>query len=220
MRILITGSNGFIGYHLMKKLITYIDFSVIGIDKNANARQKELIKSDIHNNYICVPCSITDIKSLEYIFDNHRFDIVIHLAGMAGVRQSLDNPDIYMDANVNGFHNILKCCVKYGIKNLIYASSSSVYGETELKALSENDNTDSQQSIYAATKKIDEILAQSYSNIYGINAVGLRFFTVYGPFGRDDMFYNTLGKKTALLYAVQMNYLITKNIVFLNQFTK
>ena len=202
--ILITGIAGFIGFHLAKKLSK--SYYIIGLD-NLNSyydinlkidRLKELgIDLDNENSYF--KSSIFEIdfhkidlnnqKSLLDLLNNNKIDYVVHLAAQAGVRYSLINPKTYIENNINAFYNLLELMNSASIKNLIYASSSSVYGSNQKVPFEESDKTDNQVSLYAATKKTNEILAQSYSNLYGLNCVGLRFFTVYGPFGRPDMAY-------------------------------
>ena len=129
------------------------------------------------------------MKKIQEIFSNNKFNIVIHLAAQAGVRYSLEKPREYISSNLLGFYNILEACKEYKVDRFIYASSSSVYGNNKKVPFNENDNTDNPISLYAATKKSNEIIAQSYSNLYGLKTIGLRFFTVYGPFGRPDMAY-------------------------------
>ena len=202
--ILITGIAGFIGFHLAKKLSK--TYNVIGLD-NLNSyydinlkidRLKELgIHLDNENSFF--KSSIFEIdfykidlnnqKSLLDLLNNIKIDYVVYLAAQAGVRYSLINPKTYIENNINAFYNLLESMNSASIKNLIYASSSSVYGSNQKVPFEESDKTDNQVSLYAATKKTNEILAQSYSNLYGFNCVGLRFFTVYGPFGRPDMAY-------------------------------
>lgn len=195
--ILITGCSGFIGYHLTKKLLD--NYIIIGID-NLNDYydinlKKERLKLLKHKNFTFIECDISDKEKLNNIFDKYKFDIVINLAAQAGVRYSIENPDVYIESNIIGFYNILECCRKYKINNLVYASSSSVYGESNKTPFNELDNTDNPVSLYAATKKSNELLAYSYSKLYNINCTGLRFFTVYGPFGRPDMAYFSFTKK-------------------------
>ena len=202
--ILITGIAGFIGFHLAKKLSEI--YNVIGLD-NLNSyydinlkidRLKEL-GIDLDNKNLFFKSStyqidfykidLNDEKSLLDLFNNNKVESVIHLAAQAGVRYSLINPKTYIENNINAFYNLLESMKSASIKNLIYASSSSVYGSNQKVPFEEIDKTDNQVSLYAATKKTNEILAQSYSNLYGFSCVGLRFFTVYGPFGRPDMAY-------------------------------
>lgn len=202
--ILITGIAGFIGFHLAKKLSE--TYYVIGLD-NLNSyydinlkidRLKELgIHLDNENSFFksstyqidFYQIDLNDYKSLLDLFNNNKIEYVIHLAAQAGVRYSLINSKTYIENNINAFYNLLESMNLASIKNLIYASSSSVYGSNQKVPFEESDKTDNQVSLYAATKKTNEILAQSYSNLYGFNCVGLRFFTVYGPFGRPDMAY-------------------------------
>ena len=202
--ILITGIAGFIRFHLAKKLSE--TYYVIGLD-NLNSyydinlkidRLKELgIHLDNENSFFksstyqidFYQIDLNDYKSLLDLFNNNKIEYVIHLAAQAGVRYSLINSKTYIENNINAFYNLLESMNLASIKNLIYASSSSVYGSNQKVPFEESDKTDNQVSLYAATKKTNEILAQSYSNLYGFNCVGLRFFTVYGPFGRPDMAY-------------------------------
>ncbi len=194
--ILVTGTAGFIGYHLTKKLLN--SYKIIGID-NLNdyydlKLKKDRLKNLKHKNFKFVKCDISNKEDLENIFNKNKIDKVINLAAQAGVRYSIENPDTYINSNIIGFYNILENVKKYKIEHLIYASSSSVYGNNELP-FKENDSTDNPISLYAATKKTNEILAQVYSNLYNINCTGLRFFTVYGPYGRPDMAYFKFTKK-------------------------
>ena len=201
MRILVTGCAGFIGFHLTMKLLERGD-QVIGIDSlnkyyDINLkldRLKELGVSDakIHNsiiyeNFYFDTLNISVKEDLKNLFRNNSFDAVCNLAAQAGVRYSLSNPDSYIESNVNGFLNILECCREFGVKNLCYASSSSVYGLNENYPFSVTDNVDHPISIYAATKKSNELMAHTYSHLFSIKTTGLRFFTVYGPWGRPDM---------------------------------
>ncbi len=207
MKILITGTAGFIGFHLVKKLLERGD-SIVGIDNINNyydvnlkyARLKEsgintnlitddkkLIKSTIYKNYQFAKIDITDLKRLEMLFEKEQFTHVVNLAAQAGVRYSLKNPHKYVQSNVVGFVNILECCRNYKIKHLIYASSSSVYGANLKIPFSEVDQVDTPVSLYAATKKSNELMAYTYTNLYNLPTTGLRLFTVYGPWGRPDM---------------------------------
>jgi UDP-glucuronate 4-epimerase len=189
MRILVTGSAGFIGAHVVKELTARGD-EVVGID-NYNDYYDQKLKRDRVNflrpNIVEYEIDIADKEAVSKVFENHRFDAICHLAAQAGVRYSLENPDIYISANIIGTHNLLEQCRLHGIKKFIFASSSSVYGGNEKIPFSENDLVDKPVSLYAATKKANELEAHSYFHLYGINVVGLRFFTVYGPWGRPDM---------------------------------
>ncbi len=194
MKILVTGAAGFIGFHITKRLINQGDI-VIGIDNLNNyydpnlkkERIKELKKISNDKNFKFIKADITNSKKIEQIFEDNRFDKVCHLAAQAGVRYSFENPDCYINSNIIGFYNILQMCLKHNIKHLIYASSSSVYGNNSKIPFKEEDKVDSPESLYAATKKSNELLAYFYTSQYKLNTTGLRFFTVYGPWGRPDM---------------------------------
>lgn len=208
MKILVTGAAGFIGFHLSKKLLEK-NHNVIGLD-NINdyydvnlklARLNELgIKKEeaIEFHYSCssiihkddfkfIRMNLEDSENLKKLFKQESFDIVCNLAAQAGVRYSIENPSAYVQSNVVGFLNILECCRHNSIKHLVYASSSSVYGVNAKIPFSENDKVDLPVSLYAATKKSNELMAHTYSHLYKIQTTGLRFFTVYGPWGRPDM---------------------------------
>lgn len=206
LKILITGSAGFIGFHLAKKIIEQGNY-VIGLD-NINdyydvdlkfSRLKETgiergevewnkeVKSSLYENYSFVKTNLEDKENLEKLFIKHKFDVVINLAAQAGIRYSIVNPEAYLQSNVVGFFNLLECCRHYKIKHLLYASSSSVYGESRKVPFSTEDRVDYPISFYAATKKSNELMAHTYSHLYNIPTTGLRFFTVYGPWGRPDM---------------------------------
>lgn len=207
-KILVTGAAGFIGFHLSKKLVEQ-GYSVVGLD-NINsyydinlkyARLKELgieregaevflkrVESTVYGAQMTfIRMNLEDKSSLPELFQKESFDIVCNLAAQAGVRYSLENPNAYIESNINGFLNLLECCRHHKVERLVYASSSSVYGNNESVPFKEDDNVDYPISLYAATKKSNELMAYTYSHLYDIDVVGLRFFTVYGPWGRPDM---------------------------------
>jgi len=190
-KILVTGSSGFIGMHLCKSLLED-GYQVVGID-NMNdyydpalkeARLKELY---LYDNFKFVKADISDYPTVETAFKDFEPEKVVNLAAQAGVRYSLENPQAYIQSNVVGFMNILECCRHHQVKGLIYASSSSVYGGNEKFPFSIDDSVDRPISIYAASKISNELMAHTYSHLYGLHTTGLRFFTVYGPWGRPDM---------------------------------
>ena len=190
MKILITGAAGFIGFSLAKRLLDRGD-TVVGID-NLNDYYPVALKrarlAEIQSPaFRFVEMDIADRKALPELFAAEKFDCVVNLAAQAGVRYSIENPWAYVDSNLVGFANILECCRHYPVGHLVYASSSSVYGGNEKVPFSEDDKVDNPVSLYAATKKADELMASCYNKLYGIPATGLRFFTVYGPWGRPDM---------------------------------
>ena len=199
-KVLVTGSAWFIGFHLTKALITG-GFQVVGVDnlndyydprlkkERLNVLERLVVKYDCIDSYRFVKLDISDAIAMKKLFHESNFDIVINLAAQAGVRYSLENPEAYINSNVTGFANILECCRHQNIDHLLFASSSSVYGLNKKKPFAVTDNTDYPISLYAATKKSNEILAHSYSHLFNIPCTGLRFFTVYGPFGRPDMAY-------------------------------
>lgn len=197
--ILVTGGAGFIGYHLSKQLLEY-DCIVIGYD-NLNDYYEVQLKYDRlkdlegREGYTFIKGDLADKEALGKLFQEYSFDIVVNLGAQAGVRYSIDNPDAYMSSNMVGFYNILECCRHYPVEHLVYASSSSVYGANKKVPFSVEDKVDYPVSLYAATKKSNELMAHCYSKLYGIPATGLRFFTVYGPFGRPDMVYFKFAKK-------------------------
>lgn len=198
MSILVTGAAGFIGYHLSKQLLSN-GISVIGID-NMNDYYDPKLKEDrvdILNSYqdfIFKKVDLKDKEDIFGIFETYRPTHVINLAAQAGVRYSIENPSAYVDSNLVGFLNILEACRHYPVKHLLYASSSSVYGGNKVAPFSTNHNVDHPVSLYAATKKSNELMAHTYSHLYGIPTTGLRFFTVYGPWGRPDMAYFSFTK--------------------------
>ena len=208
MKILVTVAAGFIGYYVSKRLVEH-GHDVVGLD-NINdyydvnlkyARLQQLgIKKEVavHFNNLCVSelqkgsfrfirLSIEDREALPLLFESEKFDVVCNLAAQAGVRFSLENPEAYIDSNIVGFLNVLECCRNYTIKHLVYASSSSVYGLNKKIPFETSDNVDHPISLYAATKKSNELMAHTYSHLYNLQTTGLRFFTVYGPWGRPDM---------------------------------
>lgn len=188
--ILITGSAGFIGSHLSRRLLKE-GHQVIGVD-NLNDYYDPQLKEDRlsqldHENFTFVKTELEDLETINKTFEQYKPEVVINLAAQAGVRYSLENPHAYVNSNVVGFTNILEACRHYKVEHLIYASSSSVYGANESKPFSTSDNIDHPLSLYAATKKSNELFAHTYSHLYGLPTTGLRFFTVYGPWGRPDM---------------------------------
>jgi UDP-glucuronate 4-epimerase len=207
MNILVTGAAGFIGFHLSKKLVE-AGHNVVGLD-NINdyydpqlkfARLKELgisekdssnynnkCDSEIFKNFQFIKLNLEDRENLSFLFENSKITVVCNLAAQAGVRYSIDNPQAYVDSNLAGFANLLECCRYHKVKHLVYASSSSVYGQNDKIPFAEDDNVDHPISLYAATKKSNELMAYTYSHLYGFKTTGLRFFTVYGPWGRPDM---------------------------------
>jgi len=191
MKVLVTGSAGFIGSSLVIKLLDRGD-TVVGID-NLNHYYDPQIKLDRlsrfkeNKKFTNLEIDITDREKLSNCFKDHKFDVVVNLAAQAGVRYSTENPYAYIDSNIVGFLNILENCRHNEIKNLVYASSSSVYGANESMPFSVNDNVDHPLSLYAASKKSNELMAHAYSELFNIPTTGLRFFTVYGPWGRPDM---------------------------------
>lgn len=191
MNYLITGTAGFIGFHVARALLQQ-GHEVTGID-NFNDYYDTKLKRDRNAileeipGYQCIKSDICDLPALEDCFKNNSFDAVCNLAAQAGVRYSLTHPHAYEKSNLQGFLNIIECCRHNDIKRLVYASSSSVYGGNTKLPFSESDNVDTPISLYAATKKANELMAHTYSHLYGLQTVGLRFFTVYGPWGRPDM---------------------------------
>ena len=189
-RVLLTGAAGFIGMHCAKRLLERGD-EVIGIDNLSPYYSVELKRARLarlaHPAFRFHEMDIVDNASLKEIFSEQKPQAVLHLAAQAGVRYSLENPDSYIQTNVVGFGNLLECCRHHPPQHLVYASSSSVYGANTKLPWSESDNVDHPISLYAATKKSNELTAHVYSHLFGLNATGLRFFTVYGPWGRPDM---------------------------------
>lgn len=206
MKVLVTGSAGFIGFHLTMALLEK-HYDVVGIDNindyydvslktnrlsESGINPSELawnkvVRSKLHENYRFIKLDLEDKQSLMTLYKNNCFDVVINLAAQAGVRYSITNPDVYIQSNIVGFLNILEACRNHDVGHLVYASSSSVYGLNQQVPFSVKQNTDHPISLYAATKKANELMAHTYSHLYGMPTTGLRFFTVYGPWGRPDM---------------------------------
>lgn len=196
-KVFVTGAAGFIGAFLVKKLLDETDDMIVGLD-NVNSyydpgikesRLAMLRETDGSDRFSFVRGDLCDAGLVERLFADNRFDVVVNLAAQAGVRYSIENPRAYVESNLVGFFNILEACRHHPVKHLVYASSSSVYGGNEKVPFSEEDRVDSPVSLYAATKKSNELMAAAYSKLYSIPATGLRFFTVYGPMGRPDMAY-------------------------------
>ena len=191
----ITGSSGFIGSNLAKRILNEEDnVLVIGLDNMNNyydvkIKEWRLAKLNKYDNFKFIKGDLADKETVENIFKEYHPNIVVNLAAQAGVRYSITNPDAYIQSNLIGFYNILECCRNYPVEHLVYASSSSVYGSNKKVPYSTDDKVDNPVSLYAATKKSNELMAHSYSKLYNIPSTGLRFFTVYGPAGRPDMAY-------------------------------
>ncbi len=214
MKILVTGSSGFIGFHLCLKLIKNKKNKIYGIDNlndyydvNIKINRTKILKK--FKNFKFYKFDLYNRKKVQNFFKNKKFNLVIHLAAQAGVQYSLINPDAYINSNLIGFYNLLEEIKKNKIKKFMFASSSSVYGKNKKYPFSEDHKTDNQISLYGATKKSNEILAHYYSVAYGITILGLRFFTVYGPYGRPDM----------AMYKFTKNILKNK-FIYLNNFGK
>ena len=191
MKILVTGAAGFIGSTLSLKLLERGD-EVIGLDNmndyyDVSLKQARLDRLTPNNNFKFIKLDVADQAGMKEMFEQEKFERVVHLAAQAGVRYSLENPQAYVDANIVGFMNILEGCRHNKVANLVYASSSSVYGANTSMPFSIHDNIDHPVSMYAATKKANELMAHTYSHLFGLPTTGLRFFTVYGPWGRPDM---------------------------------
>ena len=214
MRILVTGTAGFIGFHLAERLLKRGD-EVVGIDsindyydlrlKYARLAESGIgsgaemwgreIRSTKYPNYRFIRMKLEDREALQELFGKEKFDVVVNLAAQAGVRYSLENPYAYIESNIIGFLNLLECARHNQVRHFVYASSSSVYGGNTKTPFSEKDRVDNPVSLYAATKKSNELMAHVYSKLYGIPTTGLRFFTVYGPWGRPDMAYFSFTNK-------------------------
>ncbi len=218
-RILVTGAAGFIGANLVLRLVKdYDEISIVGLDSVNDYydvsikeyRLAEIEKAAATKNGIkwtFIKGNIADKELLHSLFEKHAFSIVVNLAAQAGVRYSITNPDAYIEANIIGFYNILEACRNYHVEHLVYASSSSVYGSNKKVPYSTDDKVDNPVSLYAATKKSNELMAHAYSKLYGIPSTGLRFFTVYGPAGRPDMAYFGFTNKLIARKTIQIfNY--------------
>jgi UDP-glucuronate 4-epimerase len=206
MKFLVTGTAGFIGFHVAKYLIDRGD-EVVGLDvindyydvslkfarlehhgiRKSAIKPGVLVQSENLPNYRFIQLELSEKAPLISLFEQEKFDKVIHLAAQAGVRHSLTHPEVYIQSNISAFLNILECCRFYPVKHLVYASSSSVYGSNEKMPFSTSDSVDHPISLYAASKKANELMAHTYSHLFGVPTTGLRFFTVYGPWGRPDM---------------------------------
>lgn len=200
MKVLVTGAAGFIGSFLCKKLLETTNDEIVGLDNlndyyDVPLKEARLDMLKAYNNFTFIKGDISDKPFIDQLFDKYKFDIVVNLAAQAGVRYSIDHPDVYISSNIIGFYNILEACRYHPVKHLVYASSSSVYGGNKKVPFSTEDKVDNPVSLYAATKKSNELLAHAYSKLYNIPTTGLRFFTVYGPMGRPDMAYFSFTNK-------------------------
>lgn len=198
-KVLITGAAGFIGFHLAKRLLS-LGAQVAGLDNlnpyyDVHLKLDRLRELDLYPSFSFTCGDLADAGAVNSLFDEFKPDIVVNLAAQAGVRYSIDHPRSYIDSNIIGFFNILEACRHFQPEHLLYASSSSVYGNQQKTPFATTDPVDHPISLYAATKKSDELMAYTYSHLYGIPATGLRFFTVYGPFGRPDMAYFSFTRK-------------------------
>jgi UDP-glucuronate 4-epimerase len=216
MKLLITGTAGFIGFHFANRMLAE-GHEVVGLDSindyydvqlkydrlaeagivREDIQYNRTVKSNKYTDYRFVQLQLEDAANLERLFAAEKFDMACHLAAQAGVRYSLDNPKAYIESNITGFLNILEACRFHPVQHLVYASSSSVYGLTEEQPFSVQQRVDHPMSLYAATKKSNELMAHTYSHLFGIPTTGLRFFTVYGPWGRPDMAYFSFAKAIA-----------------------
>ena len=189
--VLVTGAAGFIGFHLSKRLLDS-GMNVVGLDNlnpyySVNLKEDRLAQLEGRSRFTFARLDLADRSGMDRLFAANRFDVVVNLAAQAGVRYSLKNPQAYIEANIVGFTNILEGCRHHGVKHLVFASSSSVYGANTKMPFSVHHNVDHPVSLYAASKKANELMAHTYSHLYGLACTGLRFFTVYGPWGRPDM---------------------------------
>ena len=217
-KILVTGSPGFIGASLVIRLLKEMGTGVVVSLDNMNGyydvalkewRLKQIEKAAKESSvrHVFIRGSIGDRKLIDEVFSTYRFDVVVNLAAQAGVRYSIDHPDVYIETNILGFYNLLEACRRYPVEHFIYASSSSVYGGSRKIPFRVEDKVDNPVSLYAATKKSDELLAHAYSKLFNIPSTGLRFFTVYGPAGRPDMFYYSATRKLIAGETIQIfNY--------------
>ena len=192
--ILVTGAAGFIGFYLTARLLKETDATIVGLDNvndyyDTSLKDYRLAQLTPNKNFIFVKGDLADRDLINDLFKKYNFDVVVNLAAQAGVRYSITNPDAYINSNIIGFYNILEACRHHPVEHLVYASSSSVYGGNKKIPFSTEDKVDNPVSLYAATKKSNELLAHAYSKLYNIPTTGLRFFTVYGPAGRPDMAY-------------------------------
>ena len=216
--ILVTGSPGFIGANLVLRLLKELTAgTVVSLDnmndyyevslKEWRLQQIEKVAVDSPVDHFFIKGSIGDKELVDELFSKYHFDVVVNLAAQAGVRYSIDHPDVYIESNIIGFYNLLEACRHNPVEHLVYASSSSVYGGNKKVPVSTDDKVDNPVSLYAATKKSNELLAHAYSKLYNIPSTGLRFFTVYGPAGRPDMFYFSATKKLVAGQTIQIfNY--------------
>ncbi len=198
-KILVTGAAGFIGFHLSKRILE-AGGEVIGFDNlndyyDVNLKYARLEILEKYEKFTFIKGNLADKAAVDSLFVTYKPDVVVNLAAQAGVRYSIDNPGSYIESNIVGFYNILEACRHYPVEHLLYASSSSVYGNQKKTPFSTDDNVDHPISLYAATKKSNELMAFTYSHLYNIPATGLRFFTVYGPYGRPDMAYFSFTQK-------------------------
>jgi len=193
--ILVTGAAGFIGFYLSKRLLEeYKDSNIIGLDSvndyyDVSLKEWRLQQLEVYDKFTFIRGNLADKKLVDDTFEKYKPEIVVNLAAQAGVRYSIDHPDVYIESNIIGFYNILEACRYNPVEHLVYASSSSVYGSNKKVPYSTEDKVDNPVSLYAATKKSNELMAHAYSKLYNIPSTGLRFFTVYGPAGRPDMAY-------------------------------
>ena len=200
MKILVTGAAGFIGSFLCEKLLLTTKDEVIGLDNlndyyDVSLKEERLKKLTKFEKFTFIKGDISNKEMVDSLFEKYHFDIVVNLAAQAGVRYSIDHPDVYISSNIIGFYNVLEACRYHMPQHLVYASSSSVYGGNTKVPFSTDDKVDNPVSLYAATKKSNELLAHAYSKLYNIPTTGLRFFTVYGPMGRPDMAYFSFTNK-------------------------